>query len=71
MRQLLSDVIRKREYHPEWQFYGSSCRWCGLVCRTKAGRAYLYRYGTLSPMLRQSWDGEKFCCKSCRDAYHV
>jgi hypothetical protein len=42
-----------------------TCQWCGQNSKGK-----LYRYGTLSPMLRQDWDTHLFCSVGCFRTYH-
>ena len=81
MRQLQGDVIRMTVTISSYDLptldehsYAARlvrCDWCGRVRWTPSGKPYGYRYGTLSPMLRASWESHTFCCKSCRDAYHV
>ena len=51
---------------------GQTCSWCGGLRHTRAGRAYLYRYGTEPDAIhrRIAWHDGAFCSKSCHDSYH-
>lgn len=50
------------------------CAWCGQ----RAARAYkrvirakLYEYGTFADdQPNPTWDGRRFCSKTCRDTFH-
>ena len=58
--QLKDDVIRRVVKTKQ------TCDWCGS---NHKGR--LYQYGSLSPMLRQSWDNHLFCSIGCCKSYHA
>ena len=57
--QLNNDEIRETIHTKK------TCVWCGQNHKGK-----LYRYGTLSPMLVQSWQDKLFCSVSCMRTYH-
>ena len=60
--QLNNDTIRKVEPPSR-----HTCAWCG---QTRSNGS-LFRYGGITPMLRQNLDATMFCSLECREDYYL